>query len=58
MLRGHDGLSAYEIAVGNGYVGSEAEWINSLKATWVALTAEELAELEVRDSSTLYLEIG
>ena len=26
-----DGLSAYEIAVKNGFVGSESEWIESLK---------------------------
>ena len=25
------GLSAYEVAVKNGYVGSEAEWLASLK---------------------------
>ncbi len=28
---GPDGLSAYTIAVANGYVGSQAEWITSLK---------------------------
>lgn len=26
-----DGLSAYEIAVDNGYVGTEAEWLDSLR---------------------------
>ena len=25
------GLSAYEVAVKNGYIGSEAEWLASLK---------------------------
>jgi hypothetical protein len=30
---GIDGESAYETAVNNGYTGTEAEWLNSLKAT-------------------------
>jgi hypothetical protein len=29
--KGEDGASAYQIAVRNGYVGTEAEWLNSLK---------------------------
>lgn len=29
--RGQDGKSAYEIAVANGYVGNEAQWLASLK---------------------------
>ena len=29
-LQGKDGKSAYEIAVDNGYSGSETEWISSL----------------------------
>lgn len=29
-LQGNDGKSAYEIAVENGYSGSEQEWISSL----------------------------
>lgn len=28
---GNDGLSAYEIAVKNGYIGTEPEWLSSLK---------------------------
>ena len=28
---GENGLSAYEIAVANGFVGTEKEWLNSLK---------------------------
>lgn len=28
---GNDGLSAYEIAVKNGYIGTETEWLSSLK---------------------------
>lgn len=30
---GPDGLSAYEIAVANGFVGTEAEWLASLEAS-------------------------
>lgn len=30
---GKDGLSAYEIAVKNGFEGSEQEWLDSLQAT-------------------------
>ena len=29
-LQGNDGKSAYQIAVENGYSGSESDWINSL----------------------------
>ena len=32
-IAGKDGKSAYEIAVENGYSGSEAEWITSLAGT-------------------------
>ncbi|MBQ6945511.1 MAG: hypothetical protein IJN43_14505 [Ruminococcus sp.] len=30
-INGKDGLSAYEIAVKNGFVGTESEWLESLK---------------------------
>lgn len=30
-IKGDNGLSAYEVAVKNGFVGSEAEWLESLK---------------------------
>lgn len=32
-LRGEPGLSAYELAVANGFVGTEQEWLDSLAAT-------------------------
>ncbi len=35
---GADGLSAYEIAVNNGYVGTEAEWVASLSLVPTELT--------------------
>ena len=30
-IQGKDGKSAYQIAVENGFVGTEAEWLESLK---------------------------
>lgn len=30
-LKGADGLSAYQIAVNNGFSSTETEWLNSLK---------------------------
>ena len=30
---GAQGLSAYDIAVANGFIGTEQEWLDSLKAT-------------------------
>lgn len=39
---GTDGLSAYEIAVKNGFKGSEEEWLESLKAE---ITEEDKAEI-------------
>ena len=33
ILKGENGLSAYELAVKHGFVGTEVEWMNSLKAT-------------------------
>lgn len=38
MYKGDTGASAYEIAVANGFEGTEAEWLNSLKATDVHYT--------------------
>lgn len=31
--RGDTGLSAYEVALANGFVGTEAEWLESLLPT-------------------------
>ena len=30
-IKGEDGKSAYQIAVENGFIGTEAEWLESLK---------------------------
>lgn len=42
---GKNGLSAYEIAVKNGFEGSEQDWLNSLQATAEieAMTQEDIA---------------
>jgi hypothetical protein len=29
--QGDDGLSAYQVAVNNGYVGTEAQWLDSMR---------------------------
>lgn len=55
MLRGADGKSAYEIAVQNGYTGTETEWIASLKGdafTFSDFTDEQLAALKGADGTS------
>ncbi|MCR5427888.1 MAG: hypothetical protein K6F16_02735 [Lachnospiraceae bacterium] len=37
---GSNGLSAYEIAVRNGYTGSESEWVNSLGGGGITIEPE------------------
>jgi hypothetical protein len=43
---GADGLSAYELAVKNGYAGTESAWLESLKLHYADLTTEEIAILQ------------
>lgn len=51
-IRGPRGMSAYEIAVKKGFVGTEEEWLESLKGkdgkpfTYADLTPEQIAELQ------------
>lgn len=40
------GYSAYEVAVKNGFVGTEADWLESLKLHFDDLTEDELAVLQ------------
>lgn len=47
--KGERGYSAYEIALQNGFVGTEAEWLESLKPD-PAEVAEEVAPLLVADN--------
>ncbi len=41
---GKDGASAYQVAVANGFSGTEQEWLESLKAA--GLTKEQIAKLD------------
>ena len=49
VLRGDDGESAYEIAVRNGYTGTEREWLESLKGE--AKEAERQAQMSLSYSN-------
>ena len=42
-----DGLSAYEVALKNGFVGSETEWLASLKGD--AFTPDVATEQDILD---------
>ena len=52
IVRGKEGKSAYEVAVKNGFSGTEAEWLASLKGekgdafVYADFTAEQLAALK------------
>ena len=35
QLQGPIGLSAYKVAVDNGFTGTEQDWLNSLKPQWI-----------------------
>jgi len=39
--RGIDGLTAYQIAVQNGFVGTESEWLDTLKSVPIYLQVDE-----------------
>ena len=55
MLRGEPGKSAYEIAVQNGYTGTETEWLASLKGDafqYSDFTDEQLAALKGADGTS------
>lgn len=52
IVRGKEGKSAYEVAVKNGFSGTEVEWLASLKGekgdafVYADFTAEQLAALK------------
>ena len=52
---GVDGKSAYQVAVDNGFNGTEPEWLNSLKAAGDTggLTAEQLQALQAQINGSL-----
>lgn len=43
---GLNGSSAYEIALNNGFIGTEGEWLESLKLHYSDLTEAEILELQ------------
>ena len=65
-LKGEDGKSAYQIAVEHGFVGTEEEWVTSLKGkdgvpaegSYLKVEVkdqEEYKALSVKDPNTLYM---
>lgn len=63
VLQGDEGLSAYEVALKNGFIGSEEEWLDSLrgkdgypktlKATIKLEGTEPLVTIERKDEENL-----
>jgi len=63
VLQGDEGLSAYEVALKNGFIGSEEEWLDSLrgkdgypktlKATIKLEGTEAKVEIERKDEENL-----
>lgn len=47
-IQGKDGLSAYEVAVNEGFTGTEAEWLASLKGE-TGNGFEEMTKAEMLD---------
>ena len=54
VLKGDDGESAYEVAVRNGFVGTEAEWLASLKGEADRAEAATAEALVWRNSAKDY----
>ena len=48
---GADGKSAYQVAVDNGFSGTEPEWLNSLKATGGLTTEQAAATSEAKQAA-------
>lgn len=44
-IQGKDGKSAYQIAVENGFMGTEAEWLESLKGNDYVLTDTDKTDI-------------
>lgn len=44
-IKGEDGKSAYQIAVENGFIGTELEWLESLKGDDYILTDTDKSEI-------------
>ena len=50
---GIDGKSAYEVALDNGFVGTEAEWLESLKSTAVATEVEDIYQVALENGGCI-----
>ena len=50
---GQQGLSAYQIAVANGFVGTEEEWLESLKAIASLSDIEDVLLTDAKTNQTL-----
>ncbi len=48
---GKDGLSAYDIAVKNGFVGTEQEWLESLKADTEVVEKDTIVNQEITENN-------
>ena len=44
-LKGEDGKSAYEVAIDNGFEGTEQEWLESLKAEVTEQDKQDIADM-------------
>ena len=51
---GPQGFSAYQVAVKNGFVGSEQEWLDSL----VGEQGDSVTNVEINDDGELLITIG
>lgn len=51
-IKGEQGLSAYEVAVANGYTGTELEWVNSLGSA--NLFNQYKTKIETTDSTSIF----
>lgn len=63
-IYGADGKSAYEIACDNGFVGTEEEWLVSLKGYELTerdkdeITAKVIEDLPIYDGEVEFIEDG
>ena len=58
-LKGDTGMSAYQVALGNGFVGTETEWLNSLvgdqQINWITLVTSAIGEpILLKDGPDFY----
>ncbi len=55
---GAQGLSAYQVAVNNGFVGTEVEWLNSLKSVATSVTiSNEFNNIITEKSDGIFAEV-